>query len=249
MSATPDWLWPFLLTAMVLVGAFCATLVWAVSPRATAAPAAPPAPDAAQAAQPPPAGLGRPALLALWVGAPLAVILLYALLGHPRALNPQERISPTTQINDMVQRLAERLARQPDDPAGWLMLARSLKVTGRMAEAAQAYGRAGERARKDPDLLADWIEARILADEQHFDELSLGLLTQAIALAPRHPKILLLHGLAALDLEDPVTARQAFAVLRELHAPGSPDRQALDIAIQRIDRGEDPRVAASAPAQ
>lgn len=218
----PPWLLPFLGSAAALVGVFGASLVWAVGRD----------------------GLSeRGARWALWLGVPLAVIGLYALLGHPRALNPAERESAATQIEDRVQRLAERLERQPNDPEGWLMLARSLQVTGRPAQAARAYARVGERATQDVDVLTDWLEARILSAEHHFDDTSVGLLRQAIGLAPQHPKVLMLHGLAALDRGDMALARQAFTRLREQYAVGSPDRQALDVAIARLERGEDPRMA------
>lgn len=218
----PPWLLPFLWSAAALVGVFGASLVWAAGREGVS---------------------GRGARWALWLGVPLAVIGLYAALGHPRALNPAERESAATQIEDRVQRLAERLARAPNDPDGWLMLARSLQVIGRPAEAAQAYARVGERAMQDVEVLADWLEARLLSAEHHFDDTSVGLLRQAIALAPLHPKVLMLHGLAALDQGDMPLARQAFTRLREQYAEGSPDRQALDTAIARLERGEDPRMA------
>jgi cytochrome c-type biogenesis protein CcmH len=223
-SAAMAWLWPFALAALALAGLLGASLAWA--------------------AKPPGAGLPRWARLGLWLGVPLAALGLYAWLGQPRALNPAARISPAAQMHERIARLSERLARQPDDAQGWLMLARSLKVTGQYTEADAAYARAGERVRQDANLLADWVEARILAADQHFDTTSLGLLTQAIALAPQHPKVLLLHGLASLDLDDPATARQVFLALRAQHPPGSADFLAMDSAIRRIDQGEDPRLAA-----
>jgi len=195
----------------------------------------------------------KPALSRPWFFALAGVALLLAALGWgwfiglaPPKL-PKQASLPV-QMNDRIAQLHERLALNPGDTTSWLMLARSLKVSGRYPEADAAYARAGERVHQDPNLLADWIEARILSDEQHFDETSLALLTQAIALAPQHPKVLLLHGLAALDLDDPATARQAFMVLRAQHAPGSADHQAMSTAIERIDRGEDPRTPAAAPA-
>lgn len=219
-----DWLWPFLLLAGGLAAAFSASLVWAGSD----------------------ARAPRMQSATLAVLAPLALIALYALLGHPRALNPAESAPALAdQAEAMVQRLSERLARQPDDPDGWLMLARSRKVLGRYAEAAQAYEQVADRASQDPELLADWIEARILASDQHFDLRSRQLLAKAMQMAPEHPGVLLMRGLAALDRGDRTAARQAFTLLREQHPEGSPDRAALDDALARLARGEDPRVGAS----
>lgn len=230
----PDWLLPFALSAMGLVAVFSATLVWALGPRA-ATPGAAPArvPVWQQAA------LG-------WLLPPLAVLMLYAALGHPRALNPAERAPD--EISEMaarVDRLADRLATEPGDSAGWLMLGRSLKVLGRVEEAADAYARAGPAAHRDPDVLADWIEARILAQDQRFDATSLALLAEVMALAPEHPGVLLLRGLAALDRGDLNAARHSFDRLRQQHAEGSPDRLALDRAVADLSAGRDPRRSAA----
>ena len=96
---------------------------------------------------------------------------------------------------------------------------------------------------QDPELLADWIEARILADDHHFDARSRELLAQAMALAPEHPAVLMMRVLAALDRGDATAARQGLKRLSAQYAPGSADRQALDEALRRLDAGEDPRAA------
>ncbi|PXW93380.1 tetratricopeptide repeat protein [Sphaerotilus hippei] len=220
LPSMPDWLLPFLVTAAGLAAAFSASLVWAAG-RA-------------------PVPRWRTALL--WAGAPLALVTLYATLGHPRALDALERQpGQAEQVEAMVTRLAERLRQNPVDPDGWLMLARSYKVMGRHEEAAQAYEQAGDRAMADADLLADWIEARVLARDQHFDERSRTLLARAMSLAPAHPGVLMMRGLAALDRGDRAAARDSFVQLRALFPEGSPDRAALDDALARLDRGQDPR--------
>lgn len=50
-------------------------------------------------------------------------------------------------INEMVERLAQRLKANPDDPAGWARLARAYRVQGRTAEADQAEARAKSTAK------------------------------------------------------------------------------------------------------
>ncbi|NDY91484.1 tetratricopeptide repeat protein [Ideonella livida] len=231
-NALPPWLLPFMAAAVALVALFSASLVWAAgAPQAPAANAAPSgvAPGWARGA--------------LWMGPALAVLLLYVALGTPRALNPAEHQAddPAAEMEARVERLLERLRREPQDRAGWLMLGRSLKVLGRLTQAADAYAQAGDAALADPDVLTDWVEARILVADHHFDDTSRALLARAMALAPDHPGVLLLRGLAALDRGDPRSARQAFAQLREQHSPDSPDRAALDEAIRRLDAGQDPR--------
>lgn len=236
------WLWPFLASALALVAVFSASLF-----RAAQADA-----DAERSRGPrPPHPSARPGTaLALGVGVPLTVIALYAALGAPRALDPLalgvDLDGRSVRVEDSVDALAKHLNAQPDDLEGWLMLARSRKVLGQNAEAAQAYARADaldrQALRRDPDRLADWIEARILADQHRFDPQTLALLAEAMALAPEHPGVLMMRGLAALDRGDRDAARRAFTTLRDQQAPGSPDQAALERALSGLGRGEDPRV-------
>ena len=230
------WLWPFLLSAIVLVIAFSTSLQWATHSAMR------------------PTAHRRAISLGLVVGVPLCLVALYATLGHPRALDPSQRQPRDAADEAMAQRidgLAARLSHKPGDIAGWLMLARSRRALGQHAEAAQAFEQADaldvRRVREDPDRLTDWIESRMLAADQHFDALSLNLLAQAMARAPQHPGVLLLRGLAALDRGDRAAATRAFTTLRDQHAAGSPDRDALDDALSRLARGEDPRRHSAPP--
>ena len=47
----------------------------------------------------------------------------------------------------MVQRLADRLAEEPDDPAGWLRLGRAYGVLGRADDSTSALSKAEELAK------------------------------------------------------------------------------------------------------
>lgn len=47
-------------------------------------------------------------------------------------------------IRSMVQRLADRLEEEPNDPQGWLRLGRAYSVLGENAKSAEAYGKAAE---------------------------------------------------------------------------------------------------------
>lgn len=244
MFMAADWLWPFVLLGMALVGLLTASLVWASGSEAASATHAA---NAANAAQTP-----RPAPRSAWLftlAVPLLVMALYAALGHPRAINPRERQPvPDEAAETMVGKLAERLQSQPDNLQGWLMLARSYKVLGRYAESAQAWERAKDLAWNDVDSLAEWAEARILSQGQRFDRRSQELLARAMSLNPDHPGVLLLRGLAALDRGDTDAARKAFTTLRNQYPDASPDRNALDAALAQIDAGQDPRQRRGEPA-
>ncbi len=99
-------------------------------------------------------------------------------------------------INQMVERLAERLKSNPDDLAGWARLARAYKVQGRLDEAAQAYAKAGKLVDSDADLLTQYAD--LLATRAgSLDGQPLKLVNKALALNPKHPMALMMAGSAA----------------------------------------------------
>ncbi|MBP6899304.1 MAG: hypothetical protein KBC73_04390 [Burkholderiaceae bacterium] len=238
MNTLPGWLLPFLGTAVVGLGAASAWMTAAATPAATAA-----AGPASPGPTPPADGRGRSGRAWRWgltLGLPLAVLSLYVALGHPRALDPAQRARPAD-AQTMVDKLAARLAAGEGSAQDWAMLARSYRVLDREADAAAAYERAESLALADADLLADWVEARLLSGGRQFDARSLQLLQQGLALAPQHPGLLLLDGLAALQQGQRARAVTRFATLRELQPEGSPDRQAMDSALAELAAGRDPR--------
>ena len=89
---------------------------------------------------------------------PLAAVGLYLQVGDPLAAaalsGAQHPDADGVEIEAMVGRLAARLQAQPDDLAGWVMLARSYEVLGRLDDAVLAWERALALAPDDPDLRA-----------------------------------------------------------------------------------------------
>ncbi|MDT7838706.1 tetratricopeptide repeat protein [Aquabacterium sp. OR-4] len=175
-------------------------------------------------------------------GLPLAVAALYAGQGELRALDPaQHRAAPDAA--SMVLRLERRLAAAAGQarPEEWAMLARSYRVLDRQAEAAQAYERAAALAQGDADLLIDWIEARLMAAGRRFDARALQLLAQAQGLAPQHPGVLLLDGLAALQQADRPRAQARLQAWLATQPDDTADRAVVVQALADLAAGRDPR--------
>lgn len=62
-------------------------------------------------------------------------------------------------ISVMADKLAARLQKQPNDPQGWAILARSYDVLGNLPEALKAYTKALELLPDDANLKADYAKA------------------------------------------------------------------------------------------
>ena len=127
---------------------------------------------------------------------PVLALALYQLLGTPGALDPAARVpaavaaDKTTQADPAafaaaVAQLRAELERNPAQPEGWPLLARSLAMQGDFAGARDAFAKAVELVPDDPVLLVESAQARAQAHPQHrFDETALAQLQRAVALQP-----------------------------------------------------------------
>ena len=132
-------------------------------------------------------------------------------------------------IPAMIARLEQRLQDAPDDAEGWMMLARSYEMTGRMGEVGVAYSKAIE-------LLGATATAEQLVTAAHGIAMSQGdsflgkpvvLLEQALARDAEHFDGLWLAGQADLQANNPERALQRWKKLASL----SPDLDEDSIAL------------------
>jgi len=204
-------------------------------------------PDASTVAKP----AGKRAVATIAVLVPLAVLLLYLLTGNPGALEPQNAahgeaaITPEV-VEQMVSRLAERLKANPDDAAGWVLLARSYYAMERFPEAVTAFTRAIKMIGNDAGLYADYADALAMTRGGHFDSEVLALVAQALKLDPEHPKALLIASTAAFQRKD---YREAAAILERLQQLLPADSQFAALAGERLAQARAHLgVASAAPA-
>lgn len=161
---------------------------------------------------------------------PVVAIGLYLALGTPGAINPpprQARAGPA-EIEAMVQRLARRLEQKPDDPQGWVMLARSYKVLGRYAESAAAYGKVENVVLADVRLIIDYAEAIALAQGGSLQGKPSELAVKALALDPNYPQALMLAGAVQYQQGDYAGAVRYWQQARAKVASDPESAKALD---------------------
>lgn len=153
-----------------------------------------------------------------------SAIGLYLLIGRPDlALQPPTPASAQMQpqdIEQMVGQLAERLEQNADDPEGWTMLGRSYVMLGRYEEAANAFSQAQEHtADENPDLLASFAEARVLADPEGLASEIGTLFERVLQLDPGNPRGLWYGGLAAQARGDAQVALERWQMLLQQDLP------------------------------
>ncbi|GAB4056891.1 c-type cytochrome biogenesis protein CcmI [Uliginosibacterium sediminicola] len=164
------------------------------------------APEAARSAGP-----RRAWAIALALVLPLSAVGLYVWIGNPAGLHPEQAVDESAQhvtpaqIDAMLGKLAERVAANPDDLEGLLMLGRSYMVLGRFADAEKSFALLASK-RPDAQTYADWADALAAAQGRSLAGKPEELINKALKLDPQNIKALALAGTVAFDRKDFKTA-------------------------------------------
>jgi cytochrome c-type biogenesis protein CcmH len=161
---------------------------------------------------------------------PLLALGIYLVTGNPGAVDSMQREAKGVGMPDieaMVQKLSDRLAKNPEDAEGWKMLGKSYTVLGRFPEAVAAYSKAVIRAPRDPQLLADLAEALAMARGQQMKGEPEELALRALQLDPANLKALALAGSAAFERSDFRAAARYWERMLPLVPADSEDARAI----------------------
>ena len=229
-------------------------------------------PEAAAPMRAPPLAPPLATLLLVALLLPAAALALYGLLGKQSALTLGGASATTVagvagartatsggeaphamtreQMEAMVEQLAERLKKSPEDADGWHMLARSYVAFGRLPEAALAYDRASALAPKNPQVLADYADTLAMVNGRSLEGRPMDLVNAALKIDPAHQKSLALAGTAAFNRNDFVGAVAQWRKLEAVLPPGSEQARAIGVSIaQAQTAGQGAAPSAVVPAQ
>ena len=146
--------------------------------------------------------------LGIGIGVPLCAGLLYWHLGQPQGIGaPKHAAQDPASITQadfeaMTQKLAQRMAANPDDAVGWLMLGKAYLALERIPEAVDALKEAERRQPNEPEVLIEYAEALALAHGRSFEGEPARLLQRALKIDPNQPKALTMAGAAAFAAKD-----------------------------------------------
>ncbi|TDQ83145.1 cytochrome c-type biogenesis protein CcmH [Dongia mobilis] len=143
------------------------------------------------------------------------------------AMSPEER---QEFVNDMVGRLAERLAAEPDDLDGWLRLGRAYQVLGRGEDARNAFAKAAALAPARLDIQLDYADA-IIAGRTDLDRYLPPEFIETVArirtLDPENPLGLYYGGLVARLAGNRAEAQRLWQKVLDRLPADSPQRTML----------------------
>ena len=176
---------------------------------------------------------------------PLAGLILYQNIGTPTAINiptvtPQQAATSEDphsgqqpQMDDMVAQLQQRMAENPDDPEGWLILGRSLKTMQRYDEAETALSNANRLVPDNPLIMVELAEARLFkSGKAEISADNRQLIEAALAIDPQQQKALWLLGMAAAQNGEEARAIELWQRLLHQLDPASGAAQSVGQQIE-----------------
>lgn len=142
-----------------------------------------------------------PLLVAFFV--PILAIGMYLQLGSPALINlaDQAPTGPAAQeegpsIGELISKLEQSLADNPNNSEGWYLLARTLMSTQEFDKAATAMGKVIElEGEEDPNLLVQYADALSMAAQGKLLGKPLSYVEKALTLNPDLPEALWMRGL------------------------------------------------------
>ena len=156
----------------------------------------------------------------LIVGVPLLTIAIYVALGRPDALDPPQDADRVL-AEQRTAGLAARLGTQPEDAAGWRLLARSYERLRRFDDATRAYRRLVALRPDDAEALIDLSDARSMTQGGNYMGEPIALARAALALDPANPRALAITANEAAQRDDFIAAIADWERIRALVAPDS----------------------------
>ncbi len=191
-----------------------------------------------------PAGTRRAPRTALALGllVPALAVGLYLRFGTPQALQPQAQTARADgeqghpdidlpQLNAMVDKLAQRMAQEPNNVEGWTQLGRAFAMLQRFEEARQANQHAIAISPPNAQLLADQADVLAMLQGQTTDGEPDRLIAQALQIDPHNLKALALAGSAAFERGDFNLAAQHWAQALQLAPAGTELANSLESSL------------------
>lgn len=176
---------------------------------------------------------------------PLFGLILYQNIGTPEAINmpvasPQQAAQQQPhssggqgQMDELITSLQQRMAENPDDPEGWLILGRSLKSMQRHQEALSALSNAYRLLPDNPLVMIELAEAKLFASGQtEIGPEARQLIDAALAIDPQMQKALWLRGMVAAQDGDEAQAIELWQRLLGLLDPASGGAQSVQQQIE-----------------
>lgn len=166
---------------------------------------------------------------------PIAATGIYLITGNPEGLTPESAAQPSItpqQVEQMIEKLTQRLKAEPGDAEGWAMLGRSHAVMGRINEAVPAYAHAVELQPRNAAWLIDLADVLALSRGSVFAGEPEQLVRRALAIEPDNPRALAMAGTAEFENRQYAAAVKHWERLLALLPPGTEVSRSVESSIK-----------------
>jgi cytochrome c-type biogenesis protein CcmH len=178
----------------------------------------------------------RISALAIVVLVPVLAAALYATLSKWNWSETAAASAREQQMDELLGQLKAKLAANPNDVNGWLLLGRSYGTMGRYPLAVEAFQSAYDRSRgENVEAMVGLGEALAMTDETALTGRAGQLFDAALAKAPNHPKALWYGSIAALQAGDLRLGRDRLQLLLAQNPPEQL-RSVLERQIQDLNQ-------------
>lgn len=194
------------------------------------------------------------AAVVIWVYLPSGDVTKTAVVSEPVGLpgaKQNAQASSGGDLNTVVKKLADKMANDPNNGEGWLLLAKTYSELRRHAEADAAYAKASALVTLDAQALADWADAHVMTKDRKWDDEGRKIVKRAVAADPKHVKALALAGSEAFDRSDYKAAIDFWKRMKAVAPADSMDSKLADANIAEANAmlsGKKPAAAAIEPA-
>lgn len=187
-------------------------------------------------------------LVLLGVATPLLALTIYLSGGRPDlpdepfGARSAERAAagvPSQEEQALVRELAERMAKHPEDPRGWVLLGAAYVRQNRYDEAVAAYDNANARKPGDADILAALGEAEVLQAGGEITEEARVNFEAAKSAAPGNMRARYFLALAQAQAGDFAGAATAWSELIKDAPADAPWRKMVEAQIAQAKRASE----------
>lgn len=181
---------------------------------------------------------GRFAVIVLMASIPLAALFLYLQLGAPGQMTPPAETSAAAlppELEGRIAALEERLAAEPDNLEGFILLARTYAGVGDYEKAVEAYRRANRLAEgEDPAIAGEMAEALVLRNEGVVPREALEIFSRIAEAYPNDPQATYYLALAKSQAGDTDGALKDLQRLRQNAPPEAPWLPTVDALLRDL---------------
>lgn len=160
-------------------------------------------------------------------------------LGKRIVFDADDSIQPSD-LEDFALGIRSKLAKEPDDATGWLLLGRLYSSLNRLDSALEAFERSLSIAPDNLGALNSYGQALVMTGQEPYLNKAVGVLQQVIAQTPDDPSTIGLLAVTATQLGQDALALENWRRLKTFIPDGDPMHAQIDEQVAKLSEAQGP---------